>query len=149
MAEQNANSGGGSPLPSTPGSPDLIHGGWYLGEWAGRGMLAVMCYSEKTGYFSERKSTNGNPMSESDIYFKPLHRMSLESDQALASEGLPAATCSLIVLAEKWERLAASWMQVARDRNDDAPDIANRAQARAAIYQDCAEDLRANKQIGK
>ena len=51
---------------------------------------------------------------------------------------------SLIKLAEQWEDLAASWIQVARDRNDDAPDIANRAQARAAIYMDCAEDLKAN-----
>ena len=51
---------------------------------------------------------------------------------------------SLIMLAEQWEDLAASWIQVARDRNDDAPDIANRAQARAAIYLDCAEDLKAN-----
>ena len=44
---------------------------------------------------------------------------------------------------EKWERIAASWMQVARDRSDDAPDIANRARIRAAAYQDCAEDLKA------
>ena len=55
------------------------------------------------------------------------------------------AACSLVKLAEKWERLAASWLEVARDRSDDTPDLANRAQARAAIYQDCAEDLKASK----
>ena len=59
-------------------------------------------------------------------------------------KGSGASAGSLIALTEKWERLAASWMQVARERNDDAPDIANRAQARAAIYQDCTEDLKAN-----
>lgn len=53
------------------------------------------------------------------------------------------AACSLVKLAEKWERLAESWLEVARDRS--APiRCANRAQTRAAIYQDCAEDLKAN-----
>jgi len=47
-------------------------------------------------------------------------------------------------LVEKWETLAASWLQVARDRMNDAPDISTRARARAAIYQDCAEELKLN-----
>jgi len=56
---------------------DLIHGEWYLGEWFGGPQLAVMCYDERTGYFSELKSTNGNPMNESSISFKPIHRLSV------------------------------------------------------------------------
>ena len=67
--------------------------------------------------------------------------------QTQPKEGSGASSSSLIALAEKWERLAASWMQVARDRNDDDPNMANRAQARAAIYQDCAEDLKANAEV--
>ena len=70
--------------------------------------------------------------------------MKTTTEKPKAEGDCSPASCSLIALAEKWERLAASWMQVALDRNDDAPDIANRAQARAAIYQDCAEDLKAN-----
>ena len=58
-----------------------------------------------------------------------------------------SSPCPLVKLIEIWERIAASWMQISRDRADDAPDVANRAQARAAIYQDCAEDLKANKDI--
>ena len=56
------------------------------------------------------------------------------------------APCSLTSLIERWERISKAWMQVARDRNDDAPDVANRAQARAAIYQDCAEELKENEE---
>ena len=52
-------------------------------------------------------------------------------------------------LVRNWNELAASWMQVARDRSDDAPDIADRAQSRAAAYQDCAEDLIAKDQAGQ
>ena len=48
-------------------------------------------------------------------------------------------------LVEKWETLAASWLQVAREI--DAPDIRDRARARAAIYQDCAEELKLKTQI--
>ena len=59
-------------------------------------------------------------------------------------EGFPAPTCSLASLIEKWERVSKAWMAVARDRIDDAPDMASRAQARAAVYQDCAEELKEN-----
>ena len=47
-------------------------------------------------------------------------------------------------LIEKWEAMAKSWMQIAIDRNDDAPDMANRAQARAEVYQDCVVELKAS-----
>lgn len=50
----------------------------------------------------------------------------------------------LLALADRWERISKSWKQVESDRAGDAPDIAGRAQARAAAYLDCAEELRAN-----
>ena len=48
----------------------------------------------------------------------------------------------LLALADRWERFSKSWKQVERDRANDAPDIAGRAQARASAYLDCAEELR-------
>ena len=50
---------------------------------------------------------------------------------------------SLDALIEKWEACAKSWMKVADERDED-PDLADRAAARAAIYQDCANDLKEN-----
>jgi len=49
-------------------------------------------------------------------------------------------------LVEKWEQLATSWLQVAHDRSVDAPDVASKARAYAVVYQDCADDLKANTQ---
>ena len=48
---------------------------------------------------------------------------------------------SLDALIEKWESCAKSWMKLADERSED-PDLADRAAARAAIYQDCANDLK-------
>ena len=48
----------------------------------------------------------------------------------------------LFSLADRWERISKSWKQVASDRAEDAPDIADRAQVRATAYLDCAEELR-------
>jgi len=65
----------------------------------------------------------------------------IETIPGPSAELLKGGPCHLV---EKWENLAASWLQVAREIN--APDISTRARARAVIYQDCAEDLKANAQ---
>lgn len=61
-------------------------------------------------------------------------------------KALSAPTGSLDVLIEKWEACAKSWMKLADERSED-PDLADRASARAAIYQDCANDLKENAEV--
>ena len=64
-------------------------------------------------------------------------------DNAGEAQALSALSGSLDVLIEKWEACAKSWMKLADERSED-PDLADRAAARAAIYQDCANDLKEN-----
>jgi len=66
----------------------------------------------------------------------------LEEDISKANDQISTKKPMGNNLVEKWETLAASWLQVAREI--DAPDIRDRARARAAIYQDCAEELKTN-----
>jgi len=63
-------------------------------------------------------------------------------DTPKTDDGTLLKSTDLLALADRWERISKSWKQVERDRCDDAPDIADRAQARAAAYLDCAEELR-------
>jgi len=65
-------------------------------------------------------------------------RKEAERNQALSS-----ADGSLNSLIKKWEACAKSWMKLAEERSED-PDLADRAAARAAIYQDCANELKEN-----
>ena len=66
-------------------------------------------------------------------------------DTPIANSHCAAPNCSLI---DKWESLARSWMRLADQMAND-PDLADRAAVRAAIYQDCADDLKANSKIGR
>lgn len=65
---------GGQPT-STGSIPELLHGEWYLGYWAGDSMLAVMCYDQKDRCFSEHAFSAGRPMSATDYAFTPIAHM--------------------------------------------------------------------------
>lgn len=71
-----------------------------------------------------------------------------QKELAAQHEGRRAVSSNaLLALSDRWERISQSWKGVARDRAEDAPDVAERADIRAAVYMDCAEELKLRANI--
>jgi len=70
----------------------------------------------------------------------------MEPDQIdmMSAEELRAELRRMLKCADGWKRSADSWRGVGNAREDDAPDIAERAFCRANAYADCANDLLSN-----